>query len=249
MNLRIHGEFAGSYSLISIFAATDRTCRAKISAYAASGTFLIINHSEILDHPNGFMQTFSFTDFAADTAVFADQTNSFAGSMRRTAYIIVLAGRPEPNQLIRADLCAESAGITQCRLDIGNSVADRNGVIRADLGTVAVPDAAVRTQLAAAEMFFCGTTGGNSVIFIFVLGGITVSAAGEHSDFRRDRYGFGFHGLRNHRRSLIPAGFTEMTGGVFLYNRCGIITAAGISAGAAVGVRQETVDLRDPLIL
>ena len=173
------------------------------------GALLEINDSKIVFNLDCTCGTLALTLLAADTA-------DLAGLASLGALVLIAAAhnggnsfRDNVNQMVGTSLCAHSAADTQLGIDTGQTIADVDGILRADGNTVAICQAVVGTAGFTGEEQLAGGAGLNTHILVTRRYIVAVAAAGNIGNLFYHITGFHAQCSSNTCSSICTAGDTE----------------------------------------
>lgn len=234
--------------LFNVAAKMNYLCGAGFRAFAAGGTFAVVDPCQIVLNMDSVVFALFLTELAADTAAFADAPHYFSYIRGGAANVYLLVDVTQDDKLIGTYLGAKSAADALCFVNTCKTVLDENGVLRADLGAVPEAETAVGADLRAVVEAVCRLAGLYSLKNKFALRGVAVAAAKNHRDLRYNSHFLHAHDLGYFFRALCAAGLAHICGNAVLYDSACVVGAARKAAGSAVYLRENFVHRLNALV-
>ena len=207
------------------------------------GAFFIIYHSDIVNNLYSIEGAYTFTLFAAYTAVEAIFSCNSTFIMVAARYNDIFGIRHERDKPVGTSFCTDTAADTINGIDDSHIVFYKNSVMRAGFGTIAQSKTAVGAYAFTAVHEFDGGTAFNALIDIFVLGMCTVTGTVNNSDLFGNFLKFNAEDFTELSGDIVGTGDTQIDRriGIFAKGFC-IAVTAGETAGTAVCPRQTFTD-------
>ena len=190
-----------------------------------------------------------FAHLAADAADLAGLGNVLAEVLAGAADRNTGGLRQDVDDLLRAGIGAHAAAYALVAVDLGNAVADLDGVILAHLGAVAQTDAAVFAAARTAEEVLDGSTGLDALVVHFLGRAVFQTGAHDVGDLFHGLSGVNAENGSDRCRSAGTAGHALVgRDGVVFGQSAGVVVAAYETAGTAVCAGQAFTDLNGRLV-
>ena len=235
---------ADEVALVDTVNGTSRCTR------TASGTLIVIDNGEVVDHLDSTHRTGLLALAAGDTAVLTALADSGTLIVVRALYYDALGILDKVDDTVGALSCAHTAADALSGIYPCNTIVDGDRILRTNAHAIAVAEAGEGAKLVSGVVKVCNTTALNTVVYESALGSRTVTVAGNVRNLLNNVSRLDTEDSRDVHRALVAAGNAEVSLiALAVCKRLCISVASGISASTAVSSGKAVTDSEEGLVL